>query len=498
MSPNWFAKHVLIPAAALSVSIFSAHSRQITYVYSGHSLVYEVVNETQKTCRTKAGTGTTNPGNTAKGTLTIPSTISDGADEYTVIEIGDFGFVESSNLTSIILPNTIQRIGKGAFGYTKIGQLELPNSVKEIDNDGFAYCSSMTSATLPNGLATLKTGAFRECKSLASIEIPNSVTTMGKSTFYYCTKLTSVKLSNSLKELDNRVFDHCTALTYIEIPDCITRIGESAFSGCSSLRNISFSKKLETIEKMAFNGCSMLSSIEFPNTLTSIGSSSFSGCSKLTEISIPNSVTELGGSAFSGCSGLYKINLPNSIKTIEGRLFSYCKNLVSIKIPDSATLIGELAFNSCFDLQDVYIGSHVSQIDSQAFRGCTNLKNFYCFPSEPPKCETDIFLYADINNCTLNVPEGCINKYSQAKVWKTFSIIKEIDLSNIKGILNSDKNKCMVQINNHTLSCRCLPELIIFDLHGNIRYKACSYQGEDIRLPKGIYIINGEKHLIED
>ena len=77
-----------------------------------------------------------------------------------------------SNLTSIVIPNSVTSIGDGAF----------------------AYCSGLTSVTIPNSVTSIGEWAFNGCTGLTSVTIPNSVTSIGGSAFSGCTGLTSVTI----------------------------------------------------------------------------------------------------------------------------------------------------------------------------------------------------------------------------------------------------------------------------------------------------------------
>ena len=51
----------------------------------------------------------------ASGAITIPVTITDGENTYTVTSIGNSAFSECYNLTSVDIPDSVTSIGIGAF-----------------------------------------------------------------------------------------------------------------------------------------------------------------------------------------------------------------------------------------------------------------------------------------------------------------------------------------------------------------------------------------------
>lgn len=84
-------------------------------------------------------------------------------------------------LTSIILPNNLERIGNRAFMKNELTNISIPSSVKTIDHLAF-YKNKLTNVAIPNGVTFIGNQAFSNNK-LTSITIPNSVTTIGSGAF---------------------------------------------------------------------------------------------------------------------------------------------------------------------------------------------------------------------------------------------------------------------------------------------------------------------------
>ena len=127
-------------------------------------------------------------------TITIPSavTIPDTEQELPVIAIHDFAFcVKDSEsyinetTTNIELPETIQVIGKSAFG----------------ENNSSA-CIALKSITIPNGVKQIKDCAFAFCEALERVSISSSVEIMGVENpeadiFMGCASLTAITVDES-------------------------------------------------------------------------------------------------------------------------------------------------------------------------------------------------------------------------------------------------------------------------------------------------------------
>lgn len=66
---------------------------------------------------------------------------------------------------------------------TLFNEFKYFTGIMTLDNYAFAGCSSLTSIILPNSIVKLGDNCFDGCESLTSITIPENVTTMGSSCF---------------------------------------------------------------------------------------------------------------------------------------------------------------------------------------------------------------------------------------------------------------------------------------------------------------------------
>lgn len=141
--------------------------------------------------------------------------------------------------TEVIIPNSVTKIGEGAFYYcTNLSEITIPNSVTYIEHDAFIGCHSLTSIVIPNSVTRIGGSAFSACISLESIEIPSSVTQIEWGTFFLCKSLKSIKLPNSITEIGMFAFEDCRALSSIVIPESVQKIEARAFALCSALKEI--------------------------------------------------------------------------------------------------------------------------------------------------------------------------------------------------------------------------------------------------------------------
>ena len=112
------------------------------------------------------------------------------------------------------------------------------------DHESLA-CTSLTSIIIPNSVTEIGKGAFQGCSSLTAITLSNSITSIGFCVFKDCKSLTSITIPNSVEKVGMEAFWGCSALTSITIPNSVKEVGIGAFCGCTSLRHITIPKRLE-------------------------------------------------------------------------------------------------------------------------------------------------------------------------------------------------------------------------------------------------------------
>ena len=97
-------------------------------------------------------------------------------------------------LVSVVVPNSVTKIGKDAFGEIRsLKSVVLGDKVKTIGE--FAFCGlGIESIDLPERLDTICFGAFWQCKNLKSIRIPASVKEIGKTPFGVCSNLAEIEV----------------------------------------------------------------------------------------------------------------------------------------------------------------------------------------------------------------------------------------------------------------------------------------------------------------
>ena len=294
------------------------------------------------------------------GDVVIPNFVSHDGTTYTVTAIGEGAFFYCTDLTSIVISDSVKTVGRAAFW----------------------SCTDLRNVTIGKSITTLryKKGsaifyAFQNCDSITSLTW-NAVNCADNGNMVTA-NIEQVIIGEEVEVITNGLAEG-SQIEEITIPNSVTTIGNSAFAGCTGLTGeLTIPNSVTTIGNSAFAGCTGLTGeLIIPNSVTAIGGSAFAGCTGLTgALTIPNSVTALGGSAFAGCTGLTgALTIPNSVTTIGVSTFSGCTGLNgSLTIPNSVTTIGEGAFSGCIGIEEITIPNSVTQIYAGAFYGCDNL-----------------------------------------------------------------------------------------------------------------------------
>ena len=76
----------------------------------------------------------------------------------------------------------------------------------------------------------------------------------------------------------------------------------------------------------------------------------------------------------------------------------------------------------------------MTSIGNYAFYDCTGLTELVSLASIPPICDAGVFENVDKSLCTLKVPKGSKDAYSQAYGWKDFVNIEEVDVTGIETV----------------------------------------------------------------
>ena len=260
----------------------TAGTKTVTVVYDDFTATFDVTVLLGGTCGdnltwtlddagtlTISGTGTMKAYDEKAPWAGYKSKITAIVIEYGVTTIDGYAFRYCSNAASVTLPESVVKIGKGAF----------------------FSCSSLKAVTIPN-VETIYDYTFAYCQNLRTVTIPDSVTSIGARAFYECKNTSKIVIGNGTTTIGDRAFYNCWSATKITMGTSVTDIGEYAFYYCANLKSISLPDSVKTIGRYAFYDCDKLSSVSIPRSITQIGFAAFSLCDQLTDIYYGGSASE--------------------------------------------------------------------------------------------------------------------------------------------------------------------------------------------------------------
>ena len=432
--------------------------------------------------------------------VTIPNSVT---------SIGNYTFSDCSGLTSVDIPNSVTSIGNSAFyGCSGLTSVDIPNSVTSIGESVFKNCYGLTSVTIPNSVTSIGSWAFDGCSGLTAVHITDlsawckikfssnnsNPTSYAHHLYLNGEEITNLVIPDDITSIEYGTFYGCSGLTSVTIPNSVTSIGNSAFSGCSGMASVTIPNSVTSIGDDAFEGCKGLTSVTIPNSVTSIGNYAFEGCSGMTSVDIPKSVTSIGSRAFYKCSGLAAVHIsdlsswfkikfgneyanpmysssnevtyvndmeltdltiPDSITSIPEYAFRGCSSLRRVIIPESCKTVPQYAFEYCNNLQELNLPSTCVACYDYSFYGCSSLKKINCQAETPPAAYANTFSSSIYTKATLNVPEGCADKYKAANIWKEFTNMT------VGGVVPDEPKQCAAPVITYAdgkLQCTCETE----------------------------------------
>lgn len=217
------------------------------------------------------------------GRLVIPAKI----DKYDVYSVDCNAFMAKWPVRDIIIENGVKVIGSNAFSRCDLLKtVSIPESVTLIGDFAFTCCPNLKRVTLSEGLEVIEAGAF-EYTGLEEINLPNSLIRIGDGAFRE-TCIRSVNIGPNINIIGSSAFATCDKLERVNFSEGVRFIEDYAFKECFSLESITFPKSLLEMGYGVIDNCNSLKTIDIgPNTVILNPKSDFAyGCFRLEKINI--------------------------------------------------------------------------------------------------------------------------------------------------------------------------------------------------------------------
>ncbi len=290
-------------------------------------------------------------------------------------------FWDGRDLEGVVyLSSGIHTIAGGAFyGNTNITEMIVPESVTWIGRGAFKGCRGLRRVCLPVDMTHVEAEVFAGCENLLDVvTLKNTAPrwqSVGERAFYRCTGLRSVSLEDAVC-IGREALAGCHCLEKSPVhPDL--QAGERAFAGTDIPRQMP--SGIWMAGTVVVSGEECAGEIRLPEGTRRIAPYAFAGNGAVTKVALPEGVLEIGEGAFFGCGALLEVEFPKSLCRMESRAFEKCGSLVHVQT--AAAEVGPGAFAFCTGLREARL-SGVRGISKGVFMGCGVLERCVCALAE--------------------------------------------------------------------------------------------------------------------
>ena len=409
--------------------------------------------------------------------LVIPEKVSQygGRMKYRVTEIDSYAFHYCEVIESVVIPNTVKKIGMYAFiGCSKLVDISFPDILEDVQGGTFNDCAwynnqpdgpiyigkllyrykgiaPADTIIVQDGTKAVLDFAFTSQPNIQSVVLPESVESVGMMAFSDCPNLESVTLPTYLSVIENFTFQNCEKLTTINLPMGLASIGKDAFNACRSLTKL-----------------------EWPLQLKSIGIRAFADCVNLDNVeAISPNIQKIYQDAFLNTA--WENRQPKGYLYIHNIFYAYtgeAKEGLLIDIRPGTTYISGGAVTRCVVpinpysvknvVAQVIIPSSVTEIEDFTFHMCYNLDSIICAAIEPPVIGENTFnedcqknkhtLLVPLETYDIDYAYGGKSQYAYAPYWERFATIKPNDDPSVYDPMYFARNGIQYHITNDTLA----------------------------------------------
>ncbi len=239
--------------------------------------------------------------------------------------VGSSAFENYTNLASLNLGTTVQKIYTSSFEGTSLASVTIPNSVVEIWNDAFGNCSSLTTIHIESESISIDDEAFSSTTNVDNIYMyslnPESITWGSSSTCFMPNQGTvcHVPAHRYQRYFDrfnytNGTYSHLNVTFQGDVYPCVWESGDItctlASDGSFTLSGTGAMADYASADAQPWytDGVrNQIASIVIGDNVTGIGAYALANCTTPTTLTIPAGVTNIGAHAFDGCTSIAQI-----------------------------------------------------------------------------------------------------------------------------------------------------------------------------------------------
>lgn len=151
-----------------------------------------------------------------------------------------YGYDDCYEIDEYYKDYKVTKIAPKLFSNHHASSIILPETIEEIGRQAFMGCEGLTSFHIPSSTMYVDNNAFKDCVNLKIVTfgLNSKLMYIGGSMFFNCVKLETIVIPSSVKEICTYAFFGCESLTEIVIPSSVTDIANDVFYNCKSLKTV--------------------------------------------------------------------------------------------------------------------------------------------------------------------------------------------------------------------------------------------------------------------
>lgn len=245
------------------------------------------------------------------------------------------------------VPKTCSFLSSGAFCYSQVDEIVLPESVSFQGAGANMFRGSTVKTITYQGdkPAHIWECAFMDCANLKSIELGyarDGELDIQTCAFKGCTSLAAVILEDDTRDIDisTRAFEDCRSLKAFPLTSRmkIKQLVYREFAGCESLTSFALGSVGNWSLTQGYNFAgSGLKEVHWPTGNAVIPVGCFADCRQLRRVYLKDTTTDIYGDAFAR-SGIQGLNMMG-VDWWSRSAFSECPDLIRLYFPDNGAIV---------------------------------------------------------------------------------------------------------------------------------------------------------------